>query len=288
MNELLLHDRTQHAITSLLASPAHAVIITGQNGMGKESVARKIAADLLGITPESITNNQYVHIIGATDEPIKIDHVRDLQHFLSRKSARSRSISRVALIINASRMTPEAQNALLKTLEEPPEDSVILLTVKDEQALLATARSRSQLLAVHAPDKKALQEHFAALGHATAAINRALLMSGGLPGLMSTLLEQDSDHPLIKAAETARHILRLDTFGRLALVDSLSKQKELCRDTLFILQQMAGLSLADSSKSIATQKQWRRVLNESFMAEQTLATTNATPKLALTNLMLAL
>ncbi|HET8709418.1 MAG TPA: hypothetical protein VFL85_04005 [Candidatus Saccharimonadales bacterium] len=288
MNELILHERTQAAINALLANPQHAVIITGQTGIGKESIARKLAADLLHIAPEKLTDFQFAKIVGEKDEPIKIEDVRTLQHFFSLKTAGGQGVQRVALIVGAERMTPEAQNALLKTLEEPPEDSVIIMTAKDEQAMLATVRSRSQIVTLIAPNKAALQHYFKQAGHSEAEIKRVMLMSGGLPGLMTALLAQESDHPLIRAAEMARDILRHDTFARLALVDTLSKQKELCRDTLFILQQMAQLSLTDTSKNAAAQKQWRCVLTESFAAEQTLASTNATPKLVLTNFMLAL
>lgn len=288
MGELLLHQRTQRALDALLDNPQHAVIITGQPGSGKASIGRKLAADLLGISLDTLHNHQYVKILGDADGPITIEAVRDLQHFLSRRAIGQPGINRVALIIDAGRMLSEAQNALLKTLEEPPDDSVIIMTAKDEQSLLATVRSRSHLLPVTAPDKQALQRYFLEQGHKQPAINRALLMSGGLPGLMVALLAQDASHPLVRAAEVARDILRLDTFGRLALVDTLSKQKDVCRDTLFILQQMAELSLADASKSAAAHKQWRTVLAQAFATEQTLVATNATPKLVLTNLMLSL
>lgn len=283
-----MHSRTQQAVDELLANPRHAVIITGQTGVGKESIGRQIMADLLNTSLEKLANHPYVKILGESNEPIKIEHVRELQHFLSRKAAQTGGINRVALIISADRMTQEAQNALLKTLEEPPVDSMIIMTAKDGQALLATVRSRSQMLHVTAPDKGTLRDYFAQQGHDRGAIDKVMFMSGGLPGLMTALLEQDINHPLVKAAETARNILRLDTFGRLALVDTLSKQKELCRDTLFILQQMAELSLADVSKNVAAQKQWRTILERSFAAEQTLADTNATAKLVLTDFMLTL
>lgn len=286
--ELILHERTRQAIDALLENPQHAVIITGRPGSGKASIARKIAAELLGIPLDKLDSYQYAKILGDSDESITIESIREVQHFMSRKTAGHAGIARVALIIDAGRMAMEAQNALLKTLEEPPEDAVIIMTAKDEQSLLTTVRSRSLTLPVTTPGKDALHEYFAEQGYEQTDINRALLMSGSLPGLMSALLTQDTNHPLVKAAETARNILRLDTFARLALIDTLAKQKELTGNVLFILQQMAELSLADSTKNVPAQKQWRTVLSQAYAAEQTLVTTNATPKLVLTNLMLTL
>jgi DNA polymerase III subunit delta' len=224
---------------------------------------------------------------GDSDGSISIDTVRDVQHFLSRKAASTAITNRIALIVHAERLTPEAQNAFLKTLEEPPAGSVLILTADDKQSLLPTILSRVQSLEVITPDEASLREHFESAGHSQTAIDRSLLMSGGLPGLMTAILSGEKDHPLVTAADRARNILRLDTFGRLAVVDGLSKQREQCLDMLFILQQMATLSLRSPSKSPNVYKQWQTVLKQAYETELVLRA-GAQPKLALTNLMLSL
>ena len=112
------------------------------------------------------------------------------------------------------------------------------------------------------------------------------MISGGLPGLMTALLSSDEAHPLVRAADMARQILQLDTFSRLALVDSLSKQRSFCDDICFILQQMATVMLRDASKA-KSHRHWLTIMKEAAEAQQALAT-NATPRLVLTKLMLAL
>ena len=104
---------------------------------------------------------------------------------------------------------------------------------------------------------------------------------------MTAIMAGERDHPLVQATDTARSILRLDTFERLAMVDALSKQREQCFNICYILQQMAELSLAAPAKSTAVYKQWHTVLRQSYLAERALRA-QAQPKLVLTSLMLSL
>ncbi|MEK7106590.1 MAG: hypothetical protein AAB899_00185 [Patescibacteria group bacterium] len=80
-----------------------------------------------------------------------IDDARDLQ---ARASARAIKESSRAFIISASQMTAEAQNALLKTLEEPSADALFFIIVPSPETLLATLRSRAQTLLLSGNDKK--------------------------------------------------------------------------------------------------------------------------------------
>jgi DNA polymerase III subunit delta' len=283
----LLHPKTETQLQLLVSSPTHAIAVVGKAGAGKQMVATYLAAQLLNVTVDSLTNHAYFQLLGEGDGAISIDTVRSVQHFLSRKTTSAGAINRVATIVNAERLTPEAQNAFLKTLEEPPAGAVLLLTVSDKQMLLPTILSRVQTIELVPPDVSALRLHYNSLGHELAAIDKAVLMSGGLPGLMAAILSDEHDHPLVKAADLTRTILRLDTFGRLALIDSIAKQRQQCMDVCFILQQMSELMLGGNNKSAGAYKQWRTVLTQAYEAEQALLT-GAQPKLALTNLMLSL
>lgn len=78
------------------------------------------------------------HVAGT----IKIDAVRDAQHRLSYRAVRGGK--KVCIVDGAEKMNEEAQNAFLKTLEEPPPDSVIILITSDVTGLLPTILSRCQ------------------------------------------------------------------------------------------------------------------------------------------------
>jgi hypothetical protein len=281
-----VHPTTRQQLEQLRDQPPHALLFVGTPGVGKRALALDFAAELLGAEVRALDNLAALQQLDGQAAPITIDMIRDVQHFLSRKSTSTAAVNRIVLLHQADKMTLDAQNAFLKTLEEPPAAAIIIATVSDANALLPTVRSRFQTITVHAPALEDVQRYFGEQGYDAPAIQKAFMMSGGLPGLMQELLRGTESHPLLQAAETARQILRLDTFGRLALVDSLSKQRETCWSVCFMLQQMARVVLRDNSRQPSAQQQWHGILREAYAAEQALGT-QASVKLVMTNLMLS-
>jgi hypothetical protein len=101
---------------------------------------------------------------------------------------------------------------------------------------------------------------------------------------MTALLEDD-EHPLRAATERARQLLSQTVYERLLIIDELGKQRQVALDTLFILQNMAHLSLQTAAGAAA--RRWQAVLEAAYDAQAALES-NAQPKLALTDLMLRL
>jgi DNA polymerase-3 subunit delta' len=282
MAELIIHPLTQQQLDDFTSAPSHALLLAGPTGIGKQSLAYRLAAQLMDITEEKVTAHQYVRIIAAGKEKsIPIDKVRELERFLSRKVPGDGR--RVVLIDDAHLLGIEAQNALLKTLEEPPLNTVLILTAAHEQGLLPTILSRVQKLPILRPGAESVKAAFQASGYSEVAIGRAYAMSGGLPGLMTAILEGQDEHPLVQAAGIARQIAQGSTFERLAMVDSLSKDREHCVQVLTVLQQMARVSMRSGSVADS----WQRVLKGCHAAIGELLASGQ-PKLVLTNLMLSI
>jgi len=78
------------------------------------------------------------------DQPSKIEEVRQIIQTLTRKPYQSKGVS--VILSEAGNLTPEAQNALLKTLEEPPGDAALFLLLANPEKLLPTVRSRCQII----------------------------------------------------------------------------------------------------------------------------------------------
>lgn len=191
----------------------HALLIHGRQGIGKVDFARAIAQSLLceapqqgvacGTCPACHWFQQHNHpdfrellpeSMGEDeadgDEPvdldakdkkksreIKIEQVRDIADFMTLSTHRDGF--RVLMVHPAEAMNLPAANALLKTLEEPPPRTVILLVTDTMGRLLATIKSRCQRLLVPAPDEAAALLWLQAQGVEDAPA--ALAAAGGAP-----------------------------------------------------------------------------------------------------------
>lgn len=152
MNDRIIgHERERRFLRKLASGsrlPHHAFLFTGPESVGKSLVAEEFAAGLLGVPSERLGGSQDFRRIEPTpkkkkgrESSIPIESVREAGVFLSRFPAES--VRRVMLIESADRMSDGAQNALLKTLEEPNDTSVLLLISSRPGGVRETIRSRS-------------------------------------------------------------------------------------------------------------------------------------------------
>ena len=133
-------------------SIAHSYIFSGQYGIGKKQIAIEFAKMILCLNKDNAPcgkcksclelendNNPDFNII-KPDGKIKIDQIRQMLEKVYEKPIISDK--KVYIIDDAETMTVEAQNCLLKTLEEPPEYIVIILITSNESNLINTIKSR--------------------------------------------------------------------------------------------------------------------------------------------------
>lgn len=137
---------------------AHAFLISGALGSGKEAMASKLVGlvngesnngdDLFGepVTPKEIPLDDreggWVRVIRprSKSRKISVKEIRDLEHTL--QLAAPQGETKIGVIVDADCMNEQAENAFLKTLEEPPENTLLLLLSSRPQRLLPTILSR--------------------------------------------------------------------------------------------------------------------------------------------------
>src|SRR6266516_867161 len=123
---------------------AHAYLISGSPGSGKRLLAAELASLVNGTKPGDVFSANAREISVAEPESksrrIVIEQVRALEHALQMRATAGRR--KVAIIAEADRLQPQAANAFLKTLEEPPKDSLLLLLSALPEALPDTIVSR--------------------------------------------------------------------------------------------------------------------------------------------------
>jgi len=276
-------------LRAFIDTPSHAVQLIAPTGFGKSTVAVTLARALLNLNDKQLESYPYFRRFTPDKGNIGIETVRDITTFLKLRTTGQGKIRRVIVIESADSMTIEAQNAILKLLEEPPADTVIIMTVSVETHMLSTITSRSQRILLHSPDRQATVTFFVQHGYSEERVATAYLMSGGLVGLMHAILTSDTEHPLVQAIDQAKTILKSDTFERLAMVDEIAKEKQVDQ-LLFALKQTSQAALthaASQSGRDAAVRRWHSVLRYVHRAEK-LHASSAQPKLLLTDLFLNL
>ncbi len=183
----------------------HAWLLCGVEGAGKATFAYRAARRLLGAAPDPsrgllgtrpddpvarlITAQSHPDLLileravegGKTKKSISVDQARDLPEFFSKSP--SQASYRVAIIDAADDLNPNAANALLKILEEPPERGVLFLVAHAPGRLLATIRSRCRRRAFPVWPQHALEELVRnQTGVPSAEAVRIAGMAAGSPG----------------------------------------------------------------------------------------------------------
>lgn len=135
---------------------SHSYLFIGTQGIGKYLFAKELAKALLCLGEDKYCNNcksciefndnnnpdcMYIEPDG---NKIKIDQIREMQSKVQEKPIISSK--KVYIIDNADKMTQEAQNSLLKTLEEPPQFVTIILIGENENTILSTIKSRCMII----------------------------------------------------------------------------------------------------------------------------------------------
>ena len=176
---------------------AHAYWISGPARVGKTTLALALASELLqaeswpgglGAHPDFWLDDQ--------QESLGVDRVRgpegemgpSLQHFLSLSAYASGP--KVAVLANADRLTLPAANSLLRLLEEPPRESILILTTSrpDSEHLPGTLRSRCQQLGLGPVATPLIASWLADSGRPKLECETAAAISEGRPGLALELV----------------------------------------------------------------------------------------------------
>lgn len=173
---------------------SHAYCFVGPEHVGKRKVAEYLASKILEVKIEKLYYNfDFVFVDQELDEKtektkkdITVKQIRILRDQLSKRSYSGGY--KVAIINNAEKMNSEAANALLKTLEEPAEKTIILLLTKDEKQLPETIISRSQIINFFPVKNEDIKSELEKK-YEKEQVEEVIELANGLPGLAIEWLE---------------------------------------------------------------------------------------------------
>ena len=210
---------------------SHAYMFEGPNGIGKNTMARELAAILLEM--ENLFNSPDYIEIKPDGNSIKIAQIRKLQSDILVKPYKS---YKIYVIDEAQKMTVEAQNALLKTLEEPPKYAIIILITNNKESLLDTIKSRCEIIKFTPIPLVEVADYLTQTG---VDKNRASLLANFSRGSMQKAIElSESEDFHIMRDEVQKYVETFLTGSMLDIMDiqnSIEKYKDNITNVLDLL-----------------------------------------------------
>lgn len=275
LDNLLLDKLTKSQLASMARDIPQALMLSGTEGVGLKTIAMAIAGhELSGVIEPMNSKGELDTATGS----ISVERIRELYD-----QSKSISIDRQFIIIDdAERMTPAAQAAFLKLLEEPASMVNFILTSHLPQKLLPTVRSRMQQVEVRPASKKQTDELLVKLGiDQTDDHQKYQFIASGLPAEIYRL---KSDNKYFQAKSEvivdARDFLQANTYRKLIIVSKYQANRD------------ASLGLIDAAmmilrRTIAAQPNPATItkLDELLRARESIAR-NFSARLQLTRLVL--
>ena len=219
---------------------SHSYLFVGTEGIGKKQIAKEFAKMILCLGEEKYcnscksclefdtNNNPDFTLIEPDGASIKIEQIRQLQ----RKIIEAPIISnkKVYIIDNADLMTKEAQNCLLKTLEEPPEFVTIILIGSKESEFLSTIKSRCMIIKFQNISDEEIKKYIKEKHQIDNLSENMLQMFQGSIGKAENLVEKQELYNSI--SEIIEKIKQLDLIDFLKKADIIYKSQEDKKDIL--------------------------------------------------------
>lgn len=229
--KIILSSQIKHSIASYAKNTPHALLLHGRTGAGLTTTAMAFAqaltksANIMRIQPDEAGS-------------IKVRTVRELYEY-----TRTKQDEKLVIILDdADTMQPNAQNALLKLLEEPPRHVVFILTTHRLQYILPTIQSRVQSIQVPTISQKQSEQLLDTLGVTDDAVRRQLLfIARGLPAELTRLAEDKAYfEKRVESFRRARDFMQGNSYQKLIITYKIGTNRDialaLLDDTAHIIE----------------------------------------------------
>lgn len=185
-HEALINNFKQRCLKNTLS---HAHLIAGEDGVGKGKLANILAKFILN----GDLDREYVDIINYSSEKSSfgVDDVRDIIEEVYKKPFEKDK--KVIIIHEGNKLTIQAQNALLKTIEEPPKGVYIIILCESLELILDTIKSRCEIYKLKPLTKSELYEYIKIkkFNYDENEIKSAIDFSEGVPGRIDRYFNDD-------------------------------------------------------------------------------------------------
>lgn len=251
-SEIVGHEQIKEHMQAAIRDkkPFHAYLFQGEEGVGKEALARTFAAGLQCqsestdkpckecVSCRQMESGNQPDVIWVTREKasLGVDEIREqLCNTMDIKPFSSPY--KIYLVPEAEKMTEAAQNALLKTIEEPPEYGVVILMTSNISALLPTIQSRCLTMEFRplstAVVESYVKEHCQVPDYQARA--SAAFAQGNLGKAMRYAKSEDFIERKDHIISLLRHVEQMDLSEMLAVIKDLGTRKDEVRDYIDLM-----------------------------------------------------
>lgn len=251
-SEIVGHEQIKEHMQAAIRDkkPFHAYLFQGEEGVGKEALARTFAAGLQCqsesadkpckecVSCRQMESGNQPDVIWVTREKasLGVDEIREqLCNTMDIKPFSSPY--KIYLVPEAEKMTEAAQNALLKTIEEPPEYGIVILMTSNISALLPTIQSRCLTMEFRplstAVVESYVKEHCQVLDYQARA--SAAFAQGNLGKAMRYAKSEDFIERKDHIISLLRHVEQMDLSEMLAVIKDLGTRKDEVRDYIDLM-----------------------------------------------------
>ncbi|TDT50572.1 DNA polymerase III subunit delta' [Fonticella tunisiensis] len=224
---------------------SHSYILTGPDGTGKSIFALYMASSLLCRGEEKpcrkcsscikIKNNNHpdVKIISGETKSIGVENVRNIIDEIYTKPYEGDR--KIVIIKKVDNITVQGQNAILKTLEEPPEDTTIIMLAENLNSILPTIQSRCQILRFARTSGDSIKNFLRKQNYDEDKIKTAVNFSDGIVGRALKFFDENYLKLRLETIDIARRLPKSRPGELMELTDFFVKNKDKINDILDIL-----------------------------------------------------
>jgi len=280
---------------------SHAYLFAGQEKLGKRTLALELASLFLKQDIQALSHHPDLIFIQSQKKEIQISQIRDLIWRLSLKP--SLAPLKTAIIDNAHLMNQEAQTSLLKTLEEPKGETLLILISDQASYLFPTILSRVQIIKFNSVKKEEIKNYLASRGISEKEAEEISTLALGRPGVALDLisgkkklanlnqrikeLNEISNSPFYFRFQYVKNLVKEDLGN---IKDVLDIWLNYFRSALLSRFCSPGLSLWLPDKNFEKYpiRKLKNIINHIQTTKLLLSNTNINTRLALERLMLEL
>ena len=236
------HEKILNFLEKALENKAlsHAYCFVGPDSVGKRTMACHLASKILNAEPEKLsTHPDFFHLTREIDEKkgklkkdLSVAQAKQVRNFLQNRSWFENG-TRITVIDEAELLNAEAANALLKTIEETNDNSLIFLLTTDDKALPATVRSRCQVINFDLVSDDEIISGLKKMDFDGQAAKEATVLAWGRPGRAVQLLK---DPELLKEYQSElerwQKLLTQPFYAKLKSTEDLFDDKDKEKDQL--------------------------------------------------------